>query len=415
MNTNFFLQTNNPLIDNLWLVFVLVFVVIFLFVLFFVSRYRKYKTNEYVIHFRRGKVKRAGTGGTVVLWPVFDEVIVIPTTVQQTLLEAREKVVSYEYQDVALTAFVYWRVTNPEVSYSKVSWNPARSDYVEKAIKNATEAIIRTTCANMKIEQIIRNRAEIIKNVTSELHHLAGDWGITVESVEIRDVEVLDARLKDNLEAVKKIEEAQTAQLRQAEMEESVQLRNLDVRRRTGEEDQKVKLTIESKAKEREIQIESLEQRRAIIEAETKRKQKQIDSEAEKYMRITQEVGVEVERIRQEALAHKDQLLAEAEGEAAKISQTQVAHATGILEQAKALSQADEKYIQMKAIEMLPEIFKNIAVDKMILLGEGQDAYKSIAQMVLPFLEIAKDIGLTKGDSNLKSSSTKHPRKRAAA
>ncbi len=413
----FFLQgsTGNALLDNLWLVIVLAFVIFFLFIIFFVSRYRKYKTNEYVIHFRRGKIKRAGTGGTVVLWPVFDEVIVIPTTVQQTLLEAREKVVSYEYQDVALTAFVYWRVTNPEVSYSKVSWNPARSDYVEKAIKNATEAIIRTTCANMKIEQIIRNRVEIIKNVTSELHHLAGDWGITVESVEIRDVEVLDQRLKDNLEAVKKIEEAQTAQLRQAEMEESVQLRNLDVRQRTGEQDQTVKLTIERKAKEREIQIVQLEQQRAIIAAETVRKQKQIDSEAEKYLRVTQDVGVEVERIRQQALAHKDQLLAEAEGEAAKISQTQIAYAQGILEQAKALSKADEKYIQMKAIEMLPDIFKNVAVDKMILLGEGQDAYKSIAQMVIPFLEVAKELGLATNGKPSDDKEKKQIRKRTSS
>ncbi|MHA1206541.1 MAG: SPFH domain-containing protein [Candidatus Hodarchaeales archaeon] len=148
MQNQFFLQTGNFFIDNLAIGIVLLSVIVVLFIIFFVSRYRKYKTNEYVIHFRRGKVKRAGTGGTVVLWPVFDEVVVIPTTVQQTLLEAREKVVSYEYQDVALTAFVFWRVTNPEISYSKVSWNPNRSDYVEKAIKNATEAIIRTTCAN---------------------------------------------------------------------------------------------------------------------------------------------------------------------------------------------------------------------------------------------------------------------------
>ena len=252
----------------------------------------------------------------------------------------------------------------------------------------------------MKIEQIIRNRMEIIKNVTSELHHLAGDWGITIESIEIRDVEVLDQRLKDNLEAVKKIDEAQTAQLRQAEMEQAVQLRNLEVRKQTGEEDQKVKLVIESRAKEREIQVAQLEQQRTVIQAETERKQKQINAEAEKYLQITQTVGVEAERIRQEAEARKDQLLAEAEGEAAKISQTQIAIAQGILEQAKALSQADEKYIQMKAIEMLPEIFKNIAVDKMILLGEGQDAYKSIAQMVLPFLEIAKDLGLSKGNED---------------
>ncbi|MHA1331502.1 MAG: SPFH domain-containing protein, partial [Candidatus Hodarchaeales archaeon] len=304
-----------------------------LFALFYVSRYRKYKTNEYVIHFRRGKVKRAGTGGTVFLWPIFDEVIVIPTTVQQTLLEAREKVISYEYQDIAVTAFVYWRVTNPEVSFSKVSWNPSRTDYVEKAIKNATEAIIRTTCANMQIEQIIRNRAEIIKNVTSELHHLAGDWGITVESVEIRDVEVLDERLKDNLEAVKKIEEAQTAQLRQAEMEERVQLRNLEVKQKTGQSDQEVKLQIETKAKQREIQIAQLEQQRAIIEADTHRKKKQIEAEAEKFLRVTQEIAVEAERIRQQALARRDQLIAEAEGEAAKISQTQIALAQGILEQ----------------------------------------------------------------------------------
>ncbi|MHA1213706.1 MAG: SPFH domain-containing protein [Candidatus Hodarchaeales archaeon] len=395
-NLDSFLSSIAPFIPVVIIIFVCLFI---LFALFYVSRYRKYKTNEYVIHFRRGKVKRAGTGGTVFLWPIFDEVIVIPTTVQQTLLEAREKVISYEYQDIAVTAFVYWRVTNPEVSFSKVSWNPSRTDYVEKAIKNATEAIIRTTCANMQIEQIIRNRAEIIKNVTSELHHLAGDWGITVESVEIRDVEVLDERLKDNLEAVKKIEEAQTAQLRQAEMEERVQLRNLEVKQKTGQSDQEVKLQIETKAKQREIQIAQLEQQRAIIEADTHRKKKQIEAEAEKFLRVTQEIAVEAERIRQQALARRDQLIAEAEGEAAKISQTQIALAQGILEQAKALSKADEKYIQLKTIDMLPEVFKNINIDKMILLGEGQDAYKSIAQMILPFIELAKEVGLTEKNS----------------
>ena len=40
-------------------------------------------------------------------------------------------------------------------------------------------------------------------------------------------------------------------------------------------------------------------------------------------------------------------------------------------------------------------VFKNINVDRMILLGEGQDAYKSVAQMVLPFMELAKEVGLT--------------------
>ncbi len=35
----------------------------FLFLMFVVSRYRKYKTNEFVIYLRNGKVRRAGAGG----------------------------------------------------------------------------------------------------------------------------------------------------------------------------------------------------------------------------------------------------------------------------------------------------------------------------------------------------------------
>ncbi|MHA1331503.1 MAG: hypothetical protein ACTSR2_10545 [Candidatus Hodarchaeales archaeon] len=33
------------------------------------------------------------------------------------------------------------------------------------------------------------------------------------------------------------------------------------------------------------------------------------------------------------------------------------------------------------------------------MLGEGQDAYKSIAQMILPFIELAKEVGLTEKNS----------------
>ncbi len=50
----------------------------------------------------------------------------------------------------------------------------------------------------------------------------------------------------------------------------------------------------------------------------------------------------------------------------------------------------------------------------MILLGEGQDAYKSVAQMVLPFMELAKEIGLTVG-KNPPSNPEKQKRKRSSS
>ncbi|MCK5159688.1 MAG: hypothetical protein KAR08_11050, partial [Candidatus Heimdallarchaeota archaeon] len=55
-----------------------------LFLIFLISRYRKFKTNEYVIRFRNGKIKSAGKGGRCILMPIIDEIVVIPTTTQQT-------------------------------------------------------------------------------------------------------------------------------------------------------------------------------------------------------------------------------------------------------------------------------------------------------------------------------------------
>ncbi|MFX0113518.1 MAG: SPFH domain-containing protein [Candidatus Hodarchaeota archaeon] len=381
-------DTSSPIVWGI----VAVVLVIILALIFYISRYRKFTTNQYVIHFRNGKVKKAGTGGRVFLLPIFDQIVVIPTTVQQTLLEARERVVSHEYQDVSLTAYIYWRVVDPSSAFGKVSFDAGASDYVERVIKNAAESIIRTTCANMPVEMIIRERAEIIKRVTSELHVLVNDWGLTIESVEIAYVEVLNTELKQNLERVKQVEEEQKARLRSAEMEEVTRLRDLEVARKTGVQDQTVKLEVDQKDKERQIRVQQLEQERAIVEAETAKRTVEIKAEAERFKRLQSEVEVEVQSQIRHAEARKIELLAEAEGEAARVKQKLLAEAEGILEQARALSESPESILQLRVIESLPEIFRNIKVDRMLLLGEGQDAYKSLAQLVLPFAEIAREI-----------------------
>ena len=379
---------------------VAIVVLLVLIILLYTSRYRKFKPNEYVIWLRNGKIRKAEKGGAGFLNPLIDSKVIIPVTVQETLLEAKERVISHEYQDMSLTAFIYWRVVNPEIAFSKVSLNPEQHDFVEKVIKNAAESIIRTTCANMPVERIIRERQEIIKAITTELHALMADWGIITESVEIRDVEVLDKQLKANLEALKKLAEEQQAKIRAAEMHEITKLRDLEVERKTGMQDQDVKLAIDSKAKEREIQVADLEKKRAIILADTLKQQAIIAAEAEKAKRIAQEIDVEMERLTREAEARKIQLIAQAEGEASIIKQKLVAEAEGLIEQVKALQQADERFVQLKTLEVLPDIFKGIKVDQMMVLGEGQDTYKAIAQMVLPFMNIVKQMTQSKPSAN---------------
>ena len=360
-----------------------------LFIIFLISRYRKFKTNEYVIRFRNGKIKSAGKGGRCFLMPVIDEVVIIPTTTQQTFLEASEKVVSREFQDVSVSAFIFWKVVKPEIAFTAVSWEQRESDYIEKIIKNAAESIIRTTCANMQLEHIIRERNEIINAVSKELHDLMADWGIVVISVEIRDVEVLNRVLKTNMEASKQIEQEETARLRRAGMEEITQLRELEVSRKTGVQEQNVQLEVQREAKTREIEVQKLEFKRTEIEADTTKK------------RITIEAEAEYERMIRIADGEKARLIAKAQGEAAGVKEKLIAEADGILEQVKALAQADPKFFQLKIVEMLPEIYKQLNVDKMFVMGEGQKAFSSLAESIIPFLTVlpeitSKSLGFTK-------------------
>ncbi|MHA1463049.1 MAG: SPFH domain-containing protein [Candidatus Heimdallarchaeota archaeon] len=351
-----------------------------LVIVFFISRYRKFKTNEYVIRFRNGKVKSAGKGGKCVLMPIIDEIIVIPTTTQQTFLEAREKVLSREFQDVAVNAFVFWKVMKPEIAFTAVSWNERDADYIETIIKNAAESIIRTTCANMPLEHIIRERNEIISAVSKELHDLLADMGIVVISVEIRDVEVLNKVLKTNLEATKQLEEEEIARLRRAKMEEVTQLRDLEVSRKTGIQEQSVQLEIQTEAKNREIEVQKLELTRTEIAANTLKKKVTIEAEAE------------YERMIRIAEGQKAQLIAKAQGEAAAVKEKLIAEADGILEQVKSLAQADPKFFQLKIVEMLPEIYSHLNVDKMFVMGDGQQAFSSIAESIVPFLTVLPEI-----------------------
>ncbi|MBN1330453.1 MAG: hypothetical protein JXA54_13345 [Candidatus Heimdallarchaeota archaeon] len=353
---------------------------VLLFLIFLISRYRKFKTNEYVIRFRNGKIKSAGKGGRCFLMPIIDEVVIIPTTTQQTFLEASEKVVSREFQDVSVSAFIFWKVVKPEIAFTAVSWEQKESDYIEKIIKNAAESIIRTTCANMPLEHIIRERSEIISAVSKELHELMADWGIVVISVEVKDVEVLNKVLKNNMEASKQIQEEETARLRRASMDEVTRLRDLEVNRKTGTQEQNVQLEIQREAKSREIEVQKLEMTRTEIEADTKRK------------KVTIEADAEFERMKRIADGDRLTLIAKAQGEAAAVKERLVAEAEGILEQVKSLAQADPKFFQLKIVEMLPEIYKQLNVDKMFVMGDGQKAFSSLAESIIPFLTVLPEI-----------------------
>jgi len=356
---------------NLWFVGlgVTIGIIIFLFVIFLAARYRKFKTNQFVIHLRNGKVKHSGLGGSIFLLPLIDEYIVIPTTSIQTVVEAHEQVVSNEYQNIEIEGLLIWKVIDPEKAFSAVSWNIRDDNYVEKILKGATEAIIRTTCANMPIEKIIRERREIIDPIEKDLHELTADWGIVIESLEILEVIIGEPELKKNMEATKQAEEFRKARIAKADAERASRMRELEVKNEVGIQEQFVEREIELRRKDKEIAIAEQERERKIIEADGERQKKIIEADAS-------------------AQQIKRKLIAQAEGEAESIKLQMLAQAEGFQEQVKAMSTADERFLAVQLTNILPEIFKNLKPDKMFIMGDGNEAFSSLSRSILPFLQL---------------------------
>ncbi len=359
-------QEFNPLFVGIGIT---VGVVVFLFVIFLAARYRKFKTNQFVIHLRNGKVKHAGLGGSLFLLPLIDDYIVIPTTSIQTVVEAHEHIVSYEYQNIEIEGLLIWKVIDPEKAFSAVSWNMRDENYVEKILKGATEAIIRTTCANMPLEKIIRERRGIIDHVEKDLHELTADWGIVIESLEILEVIIVQPDLKKNMEATKQAEEFRKARIAKANAERESRLRELEVKNEVGIQEQFVEREIEIRRKEKEIAIAVQERERKKIEADGERQKKII------------EVDAEAQQI-------KRKLIAQAEGEAENIRQQMLAQAEGFKKQVEAMSSADERFLAVQLTNILPEIFKHLSPDKMFIMGNGNEAFSSLSKAIMPFLQL---------------------------
>ena len=322
-----------------------------------------------MIHLRNGKVRSAGLGGSIWLLPLIDEYIVIPTTSIQTILEAHEQVVSMEYQNISIVGMLIWKVIDPEKAFSAVSWVARDDHYVEKILKNAAEAIIRTTCANMPLEKIIRERREIIEHVSKELHELTVDWGVVIESIEIREVNILEPELKKNMEATKQAVEYRKARIAKADAERESRIRELEVQNEVGTQEQLVQRDIEIRRKEKEIAIAEQERERKKIEADGDRQKKVIEAEAD-------------------AAQIKKKLIAQAEGEAENIKQQMLAQAEGFQKQVDAMSSADERFLAVQLTNILPEIFKNLSPDKMFVMGSGEESFSSLSKAILPFLQL---------------------------
>lgn len=396
-------------------------VILFVIIALFKSRYRTFTNREFVLFFRKGKLKRQGYGGAHFILPIFDEIIVLSTTVQTQEIHA-EKVITSENQDVKISGFVVWRIEDPVKAYQSISGSQNKGVMTEinRTLTQLVESIIRTTVAKLTLNQVLRERSLILEAIMAELLPVVEPLGIIINTSEIRHVDVVDDSLFFNLQETyrqearltaeqtkietereiqkSQAESSQQVRVYQATQEEAARVRELEKDRNVIAEQQKVQVADKLKEgatikQEREnlIIASKLDKERLQVESETQLMQTELNAEAKKRKTILEEIQVqaeqrklmsqaeaealkiqaeaeqqavhmraqaEAERISIIAKANKESLLAEAEGRKAVL----LAEAEGLLKKTKAQGYINEQMLMQELIKQLPAIAASMKV-----------------------------------------------------
>lgn len=154
--------------------------------LFIFSSVRIAQQWEKAIILRLGKYQRTAGPGVFFVVPVFDKIsLMIDTRVRLTAFKA-EQTLSRDTVPVDVDAVLFWFVWNPEKAALGVS------NY-EDAVSWAAQTALRDTIGKTDLANLLAGRSQIEFELKKMIDERTEPWGITVQSVEMRDVLIPEA------------------------------------------------------------------------------------------------------------------------------------------------------------------------------------------------------------------------------
>jgi len=99
----------------------------------------------------------------------------------QTLDVPRQEAITRDNSPVTADAVVYIKVMNAKKAFLEVD------DY-KKAVSNLAQTTLRAVLGDMELDDTLNKRQEINAKIRKELDEPTDEWGIRVESVEVREV-----------------------------------------------------------------------------------------------------------------------------------------------------------------------------------------------------------------------------------
>ena len=174
---------------------------------------------ERIVIYRFGKVSRVGGPGWTFVWPGIESYTKVDLRTK-TIDVPKQDVVTKDSIELSLDAIIYLKVKKDHQSV--VNSVIEVEDYAQ-ASQLYVIASLRDVVGSMALSEVISNIESINTKVKLNLEKISKHWGIGVESVEIKDVQipqtVLDAMHEEKAAVQQKLARMERALAHKAEIE----------------------------------------------------------------------------------------------------------------------------------------------------------------------------------------------------
>ena len=172
---------------------------------------RKIEEWERAVVLRLGCFHKVKGPGLVFLVPVFDRISqIIDIRIRVTDFAAQETL-TRDSVTVNVDAFAFWLVWDPQKAALEVE------DYTE-AVVLVSQAALRNAVSSNDLSTFLERGDLIEKQIQAEVERQTTEWGITVQYIEITDIQIPDA-LQDSLSRLAQAEREKQGRVLLAEAE----------------------------------------------------------------------------------------------------------------------------------------------------------------------------------------------------
>ncbi|MHB9293368.1 hypothetical protein Holit_02489 [Hollandina sp. SP2] len=172
---------------------------------------RKIEEWERAIVLRLGRFHKVKGPGLIFLLPLFDRISqIIDIRIRVTDFAAQETL-TRDSVTVNVDAFAFWLVWDPQKAALEVE------DYTE-AVVLVSQAALRNAVSSNDLSTFLQRGDLIEKQIQAEVEQQTTEWGITVQYIEITDIQIPEA-LQDSLSRIAQAEREKQGRILLADAE----------------------------------------------------------------------------------------------------------------------------------------------------------------------------------------------------